>query len=99
MPTLIQRLFGEDKGPLPPHEGVEHLVLYKFDSCPYCVRVMSSIERLGVDVEYRDTRADQAARAELLDKTGRAQVPCLFIDGEPLFESRDIITWLERFAA
>lgn len=24
------------------------------------------------------------------------QVPCLFIDGEPLYESMDIIKWLEE---
>jgi glutathione S-transferase len=26
-------------------------------------------------------------------------VPCLFIHGEPLFESADIIEWLEQAAA
>ena len=99
MATLLKRLFGGEPGPLPPHDGQRALALYKFDSCPFCVRVMSSIDRLGVEVELKDTRNDRSARAILMEKTGRTQVPCLFIDGEPLFESRDIIAWLELYAA
>ncbi|MBW1881076.1 MAG: hypothetical protein JRJ84_22210 [Deltaproteobacteria bacterium] len=32
------------------------LALYKFDSCPFCVRVHGAIDRLGVNIEYRDVR-------------------------------------------
>lgn len=72
------------------------LVLYKYDSCFYCRRVFQAIERLGVQVEYRDVRDDPAWRADLRERTGRSQVPCLLVDGEPMFESRDIVAWLEE---
>ncbi|MEQ1507304.1 MAG: glutaredoxin [Myxococcota bacterium] len=85
-----------DQVPAPDRERA--LVLYKYDSCPYCVRVLRSIRELGLTVELRDTRTDPAAFRSLLDATGRTQVPCLFVDGEPLFESLDIIAWLEAYA-
>ena len=74
------------------------LVLYKYDSCPYCQRVLRAIDKLGLEVEMRDTMMTPAAREELYQRTGRTQVPCLFIDGEALFESMDIVSWLEAYA-
>ena len=35
-------------------------------------------------------------RKDLKEKTGRTQVPCLFIDDVPMFESADIIAWLKK---
>lgn len=74
------------------------LVLYKYDSCPYCQRVARGIEALGLTIQTRDTLVERGAREELYEKTGRTQVPCLFIDGEPLFESADILAWLTAYA-
>ncbi|MFT6143750.1 MAG: glutaredoxin [Myxococcota bacterium] len=74
----------------------KHLALYKFDSCPYCRRLFPTIDRLDVNVEYRDTRADANWRKDLMEKTGRTQVPCLMIDGKPLFESSDIAAFLTQ---
>ncbi|MCB9669948.1 MAG: glutaredoxin [Alphaproteobacteria bacterium] len=74
------------------------LVLYKYDSCPFCRRVLAAIDRLGIeDVEMRDTMMDPSARRELRDATGRTTVPCLFIDGQPMFESLDIVAWLQAY--
>ena len=96
--SILKRLgFGRsnDLTPRPPADRPTHdLVLYKFDSCPYCRRVMSVIDALNVDMEMRDTRSDRQWQKDLIDKTGRTQVPCLFIDGEPMFESADINNWL-----
>lgn len=88
----------EPHGPPAPGEAHE-LVLYKFDACPYCRRVQRTIDELGLDVQMRDTRRDRAARQEHVQRTGRTQVPCLYIDGEPLFESSDINAWLRAHAA
>lgn len=83
---------------VPPPDQKRDLVLYKYDACGYCARVMRKIDQLGVQVAYRDTRKEPDAREELRQRTGRTQVPCLFIDGEPLFESSDIVAWLEEYA-
>ena len=71
------------------------LVLFKFDSCPFCQNVFNVIDQLGLEVEYRDIRNNEEYLHELTEKTNRRTVPCLFIDGEPKFESEDIIHWLE----
>lgn len=73
------------------------LDLYKFDTCPYCQRVMRAIEKSGrTDIVFHDTRKNEEDRQYLIDHGGKEQVPCLFIDGKPLYESLDIIAWLEE---
>jgi glutathione S-transferase len=75
---------------------VLELELYKFDSCPYCQHVFRVVERLGVPVRYRDILRDDAAARSLVEIGGRDQVPCLVIDGRPLYESAAIAEFLER---
>lgn len=76
------------------------LELFKFDSCPFCVRVQRAIQELGVEgIRMRDTRRDPGASDELRQRGGKVQVPCLFIDGKPLYESSDIVAWLRDHAA
>ena len=86
---------------VPTPDQARTLVLYKFDTCPYCIRVLRRIQQLGLQgqIELRDTRSERGRRQELQAATGRTQVPCLFVDGQPLFESADIATWLEAYAA
>lgn len=73
------------------------LELFKRDTCPYCVKVQMLIEELGVEdqIEQLDITRDADARRRLVEVGGKQQVPCLFIDGEPLYESRDIMNWIE----
>ena len=79
---------------IPSPDEPRELVLYKFDTCSFCIRVMRVIDETGVDVTFRDTHGDPEARAYLAERTGRTTVPCLFIDDIPLHESRDIAAWL-----
>lgn len=72
------------------------LQLYKFDSCPFCRKVMRHFESRGIKVEMRDTMLEPSYREELLRLGGKSQVPCLMIDGKPLYESDDIIAWVDR---
>ena len=87
----------QDAGsPAAEEEVLEGLVLFKFDACPYCRVVQRSLQQLGLHIEQRDTRAEPRFREQLLRRTGRTQVPCLFIDNQPMFESLDIVAWLEE---
>ena len=83
---------------MPSPDEPRELVLYKFNTCPYCVRVMRHVEGKDLGIEMKDTRMDREARAHLRKVTRRTQVPCLFVDGKPLFESADIIRWLDAYA-
>ncbi len=103
---LIQRLFGsfdpmayEAPVGIPSPDEPRTLELYKFDTCPFCIRVMRVVDKTGVDVTYRDTRGDSAASDFLFEQTGRTTVPCMFIDGVPMFESADISKWLLAYHA
>ena len=72
------------------------LELFMFDTCPYCQRVIRVLNDSGrTDVELRNIHQDAAAREQLIRVGGKEQVPCLFIDGQPLYESLDIIEWLK----
>ena len=73
-----------------------HLALYKTDSCGFCRRVFRVIDELDVQVEYRDLNASVEHRKALREQTGRTTVPCLLIDGTPMFESADIVDWLRE---
>lgn len=71
------------------------LELFEFETCPYCQKVFREIETQGrTDIEFFDIHKDAAANARLIEVGGMAQVPCLFIDGKPMYESDDIVAWL-----
>ena len=73
------------------------LELFKYDTCPYCQKVMNYIASTGrKDIIYRDIISSKAAEQRLIQEGGKRQVPCLFIDGKPLYESDDIIAWLSQ---
>jgi glutaredoxin 3 len=76
-------------------EKADHpkLVLYVQEKCPYCKKVVETLKGLSVEVEIKDTSIFEN-KQYLLSKTNRATVPCLFIDGEPLFESKIIMQYL-----
>ena len=73
------------------------LDLYMFPSCPYCRRVMAVIDSQGrKDITLHNIHANEQDRQTLIRVGGKEQVPCLFIDGTPMYESQDIIDWLVR---
>ena len=74
------------------------LVLYGRSSCPYCARVDRVIQELGLEGKFtrRNTGYGTEWRTDLRNRTGSTQVPCLFIDGTPMFESLDIIAWIQN---
>ncbi|MFN2341102.1 MAG: glutaredoxin family protein [Halanaerobium sp.] len=72
------------------------LILYYYPTCPYCRKVTKFIDKNDLDeIELKNINQNQKAEAELIETGGKRQVPCLFIDGEPLYESADIINWLK----
>jgi glutaredoxin len=71
------------------------LILYYFESCPYCQKVFNYLKGKNIDLKLKNIHEDQEAASELVEVGGKNQVPCLFIDGDPLYESDDIINWLK----
>ncbi len=75
---------------MPPSE----LALYYFESCPFCQLVLEKIDELNLEVPLKDIRKDERNLEFLYSETGKKTVPCLFIDGKPMHESKDIVKWL-----
>lgn len=74
------------------------LKLFVMGYCPYCHKVQDFMKEAGISIPVVDITQDADAEAELVRVGGKRQCPCLFIDGEPLYESSDIIAWLRANA-
>lgn len=75
------------------------LELYELAGCPYCAKVTSKLEQLGLDYESHMVPASHAERDEVEAISGQTAVPVLVdhvngIEGMP--ESDDIVAYLEE---
>ncbi len=75
---------------------MNELVLYYFDECPFCKKVLRFLDNKDFNVKYRNIHAESKAYDDLIEIGGKSQVPCLVINGKPLYESNDIISWFEE---
>jgi glutaredoxin 3 len=77
------------------HNASARLVLYKRKGCPYCREVLRFIKKKGLDkVEIVDADSDPKHEDYLVRNAGENSVPCLFVDGKPIFDSDKIIARL-----
>ena len=75
---------------------MEKLVLYYKPECPFCQRVLRFMERNEIELPLRDIKHDEGAQEELLELGGIDMVPMLLIDGQAMYESMDIIKYLDE---
>lgn len=73
-----------------------NLELYVMTGCPYCIKVERFLKDNGISIPQRNITTDREAEQNLIAAGGKRQVPCLFIDGAPLYESSDIIAWAQK---
>ncbi len=64
--------------------------------CPFCVKVERFMEEEGIEIPTVNIEEDRDAMRKLIDEGGKRQVPCLYHDGEYLYESDDIIEFLKE---
>ncbi len=74
----------------------QKLELFYYDSCPFCQYVLGTINKLNIKVEFCNIQESRESYERLMNDTGRRTVPCLYIDNKPMFESSDIMQWLEN---
>lgn len=72
------------------------LTLFVMSGCPFCIKVKAFMAKNDIEIPERNITTDREADERLVVKGGKHQVPCLFIDGEPLYESDDIIAWMQE---
>lgn len=63
--------------------------------CPYCKKVENFMKEENIELEVVNINEDRDALNELVEKGGKRQIPCLYHDGEYLYESDDIIEFLK----
>jgi glutaredoxin 3 len=72
------------------------LILYYAPYCPYSQKVIEYLHKIQKQIPLKNLNKDPQAKAELKNVGGKLQVPCLVIDGKPLYESDDIIDWISK---
>ncbi len=72
------------------------LTLFYFPGCPYCKKVLNFMKDKNIEIQLKNIRKNREAARKLKEIGGKKQVPCLFINGKPLYESDDIIVWLKE---
>ena len=75
------------------------LELYELPGCPYCAKVKSKLDELGLEYESHEVPSSHSERDEVEAVSGQTGVPVLVdtdhgIEGMP--ESDDIVAYLEK---
>ena len=55
------------------------LVLYQYQTCPFCIKVRQEMRRLSLNIQRIDAQHAGPDRQALLQGGGQAKVPCLKI--------------------
>lgn len=76
-------------------EKIKSYSLYQFTACPFCIKVRRVMRKLNLPIELKNANTDENIKAELLAKGGSSKVPCLRTGDKWLYESKDIINYLE----
>jgi len=81
----------------PGRRPEQPLVLYDFESCPFCRKVREALTTLDLDADIRPCpKGGHRFRDELVERGGKAQFPYL-VDpnsGKAFYESEDIVRHL-----
>ncbi|MBR1829758.1 MAG: glutathione S-transferase N-terminal domain-containing protein [Atopobiaceae bacterium] len=72
----------------------DNLELYYRNFCGYSRKVLDYMEEHGITMTTHCLQTEEGAEQRLVELGGKAQVPCLIIDGKALYESDDIIAYL-----
>ncbi|WP_127716770.1 glutathione S-transferase N-terminal domain-containing protein [Halobacteriovorax sp. HLS] len=77
------------------NEQLKNYSLYQFSACPFCIKVRRVMRKLNLPIELRNANTDDELKAELKTLGGSSKVPCLRIGDTWMYESNDIIKYLE----
>ena len=75
------------------------ITLYELDGCPYCAKVISKLDELGLAYDSVMVPSSHSQRDEVKEVSGQTGVPVLVDDEhdvEGMPESDDIVEFLEE---
>ncbi|WP_257298124.1 glutathione S-transferase N-terminal domain-containing protein [Haloarchaeobius sp. FL176] len=75
------------------------LELYDLPGCPFCAKVKTKLDELGLEYETHEVPRSHSQRTEVEEVSGQTGVPVLVdpdngVEGMP--ESDDIVAYLEK---
>jgi len=81
--------------------ATQHLALYQYKTCPFCIKARREIKRKSLNIELRDVQHNPEYKRQLLEGGGQIKVPCLQIQNENgdiswLYESSDVVAYLRK---
>jgi glutaredoxin 3 len=62
--------------------GKKKVRVFSTPSCPYCATLKEFLKEKGVEFEDIDVSSDQKAKEEMIEKSGKLEVPVVEIDGQ-----------------
>ncbi len=65
------------------------------ESCPYSKKVLNYLKQIHRKIPCTEVKNNPQAKEYLKTHGGIMQVPCLFVDGKPIYGADEIIDWLE----
>lgn len=77
-------------------QTIPRLMLYYSPTCPHSQKVLTYLESIHKTVPMKNVYASPQIKEELISIGGKAQVPCLIINNQPLYEADLIIQWLSE---
>jgi len=81
---------------------MSNLELYDLPGCPFCAKVKTKLDELGLEYETHEVPRSHSQRTEVKAVSGQTGVPVLVdpdngVEGMP--ESDDIVAYLEKHYA
>lgn len=72
------------------------ITLFHREECPYCVKVRNALQELDVEWHSKPCKMGSKYREELQKLGGKQQVPFM-VDGDTsMYESDDIVNYLQE---
>ena len=70
------------------------VILYYSPRCAYSQKVLSYLKKNDISIPMKNVSGDDEAKRELVEVGGYPIVPCLFVNGEAIYDVNEIIKWL-----
>jgi glutaredoxin 3 len=74
----------------------QSIALYYSPKCPHSQKVLAYLKKENLSIPLKDVTQDSQAKEELRVIGGYMIVPCLIVDGKPIYNDSDIIQWLSE---
>jgi glutathione S-transferase len=74
------------------------ITLYRLQACPFCERVVRTLNELGIEYQSRFVEPMHSERNVVKRRTGKRTVPAIIDEetGVTMSESANIVAYLER---